>query len=206
MLNEQMLNEKSGTRAAQAAERREQILVAGLDEFCELGYHGASTRQIAERIGVSSGLIFNYFPNKQALYEELVLRALGHVDLGWDEASDEPIEFLTAQVARILGLLASGRDSARLFQFVAYAQWHPGISERVDAAFVAHDIIAQTVPIIEAGQRAGSVRSGDLTTLAVALWSALQGMAEEISVRKLEQLPEPEWLIDIIRAPRAPRP
>ena len=59
---------------------------------------------------------------------------------------------------------------------------------------------------IEAGQRAGSVRSGDLTTLAVALWSALQGMAEEISVRKLEQLPEPEWLIDIIRAPRAPRP
>lgn len=199
MLNEQVLNEKPRLRAAQAAQRREQILTAGLEEFLELGYHGASTRQIAERIGVSSGLIFNYFDSKLALYEELVRLALSHVDLGWDAATDEPLDFLTAQVERFAQLLATGRDAARVFQFVAYAQWHPGISAEVDAAFVEHDIIAQTVPIIEAGQSTGRIRPGDPQALAAALWSALQGLAEEVSVRRLSVLPEPAWLIDIIR-------
>lgn len=54
-------------RGAMTALRRDQLLGAALDLFCEHGYAGTSTRRIAEAAGVAEGLIFHYFPSKQAL-------------------------------------------------------------------------------------------------------------------------------------------
>ncbi len=57
----------SESRQNRRSERRLRILNAALDLFSQQGYHGTSTRQIAQAAGVAEGSIFNYFPTKQHL-------------------------------------------------------------------------------------------------------------------------------------------
>ena len=54
--------------AEPGVDRRQQILEAALDIFADQGFEGATTKQIAARAGVTSGLIYFYFPNKEELF------------------------------------------------------------------------------------------------------------------------------------------
>ncbi|HLR97415.1 MAG TPA: TetR/AcrR family transcriptional regulator [Jiangellaceae bacterium] len=210
MLNDQLLTGQDpahsddvhfDARARQATQRRAQISRAGLSEFLERGYYGASTRSIAQRVGVSSGLIFKYFPSKLALYEELVTFALRHLEWDWDSGLSDPIGFLRAQIRELLTLLDTQPVAGEVFQLVAYAEAHPGISATVDDALATRSIEARTVPLIIEGQQRGEVRTGDAQALATALWAAVQGLAEAVSTRAGIPLPEADWLLDIIRHP-----
>ena len=55
------------TRQHQAQARREQILEAAVRLFAQYGYDGTSTRQIAQEVHITEGLIFHYFPTKADL-------------------------------------------------------------------------------------------------------------------------------------------
>ena len=55
--------------------RRLQLLVAAERTFAKLGYQGAAMENIAGEAGVTRGLVYNYFPDKDALYLECVRRA-----------------------------------------------------------------------------------------------------------------------------------
>lgn len=52
------------------------IIQASIDEFAEKGYSASSTLAIAERAGVSEGLIFKYFKNKATLLRQAVFPIL----------------------------------------------------------------------------------------------------------------------------------
>ena len=62
------------SRELKAAVRREQILSTALRLFCEHGYAGTSTREIARAVGVTEGLLFHYFPSKEQLLFEVAAR------------------------------------------------------------------------------------------------------------------------------------
>ena len=51
--------------------RRAEILEAAQRCFAEHGYEGATVVRLEETTGLSRGAIFNYFPNKQALFVAL---------------------------------------------------------------------------------------------------------------------------------------
>jgi AcrR family transcriptional regulator len=53
---------------------REQILDAAESRFAELGYAGASLRDIAEKAGVTQALLNYYFGSKEGLFVEVYLR------------------------------------------------------------------------------------------------------------------------------------
>ncbi len=53
-------------------ERPQQILKAALDVFGEHGLAGSRLEDIAKQAGVSKGTIYLYFPNKEALFREMV--------------------------------------------------------------------------------------------------------------------------------------
>ncbi|MGH3087880.1 MAG: TetR/AcrR family transcriptional regulator, partial [Rubrobacteraceae bacterium] len=68
---------------AEESDRRAQILGAAFEEFSAKGYKGATIKSIAEEAGLQSpALIYWYFPDKEALFREVlgsripVLRAL----------------------------------------------------------------------------------------------------------------------------------
>lgn len=60
------------------------ILAAALEVFGESGFAQSTTAEIAEKAGVSKGLVFNYFPSKDALLQALVEKMLGEALDFWD--------------------------------------------------------------------------------------------------------------------------
>lgn len=57
-------------------EGQRKIFEAAVDEFAEHGFAGSSTLAIAERAGVSEGLIFKYFKSKATLLKQVVFPVL----------------------------------------------------------------------------------------------------------------------------------
>ena len=50
----------------------EKIMQEGKKEFLEKGFKDASLRNIVKRAGVTTGAFYGYYPNKTALFEDLV--------------------------------------------------------------------------------------------------------------------------------------
>lgn len=67
-------------------DRREQIKVAALGLFAEHGYHGTSTEMIIAKAGVSKGLLFFHFKNKEELLKRLTYEWLDQL---WNELVPE---------------------------------------------------------------------------------------------------------------------
>ena len=60
--------------AAPTASNRDRILDAANRLFCEKGFHGTATRELAEAAGVSLGNIYNHFKGKEELFAALLAR------------------------------------------------------------------------------------------------------------------------------------
>ncbi len=85
--------------------RPQQILDAAFKEFGERGLAGARLDDIAKRAGVAKGTIYLYYPNKEALFREMVRTTIVEAleaaeasrDLGTD---DEPVTEQMRRMAR----------------------------------------------------------------------------------------------------------
>src|SRR5215471_15277464 len=62
---------KSPTSKLSREERRAAIIQAVRRLFADKGFHGTTTRELAEEAGVSEALLFKHFPNKEALYSAM---------------------------------------------------------------------------------------------------------------------------------------
>jgi AcrR family transcriptional regulator len=60
-------------------ERRKAILNAALSVFSEQGFAAARLDDVAQRAGVAKGTLYLYFPDKEALFEQLLLSIAGPV-------------------------------------------------------------------------------------------------------------------------------
>lgn len=59
-------------RAARAAERRQAIVEAAMEEFIARGFAATRLDDIAKRAGVAKGTIYLHFKDKESMFEELV--------------------------------------------------------------------------------------------------------------------------------------
>jgi AcrR family transcriptional regulator len=55
----------------QTQENRRRIQRAALELFTTQGFHGTRNREIAQKIGLSEGAIYTYFPSKEAIFASL---------------------------------------------------------------------------------------------------------------------------------------
>ena len=63
-------------RAARAAERRQAIIEAALDEFIARGFAATRLDDVAKRAGVAKGTIYLHFKDKESMFEELIRTAI----------------------------------------------------------------------------------------------------------------------------------
>jgi len=52
-----------------AEQKHRQMVTMALEEFARCGFHGASLRNIANKAEVSNRTLYNYYPDKMALFE-----------------------------------------------------------------------------------------------------------------------------------------
>ena len=67
------------------AQRRAAIIYAVRGVFADNGFHGTTTRALAEAAGVSEALLFKHFPTKEALYAAMQESCCSEQDLGMFE-------------------------------------------------------------------------------------------------------------------------
>lgn len=63
----------AASKEAKYQKRYAEILDAAAAVFAEKGYHGASTKDIADRLGIRQGSLYYYFPSKEVALEEVCM-------------------------------------------------------------------------------------------------------------------------------------
>lgn len=179
-------------------ERKKQILSIALDEFVSKGYYGTSTREISKIAGISSGLMFHYFENKETLYHTLIAMGTDKMIFDIEIAKKDPQKYFTSVVEKIFEELKNNMFFAKMFLLIDAAQHITGIPEQTKKILVQADICHQCIPIMEIGQRMGQFREGDSRALCVAFFGAIQGIAQEKVRTPDTPLPEARWVMDII--------
>jgi len=73
------MNEKAKKFRRRAEARPDEVLDAALAVFVEKGFAATKVDEVARAAGVSKGLVYLYFPSKEALLEGIVKRALAPI-------------------------------------------------------------------------------------------------------------------------------
>lgn len=108
----------------QAEAQRERILDAAHKCFIERGFHAASIASIAGTAGMSAGLMYRYFKNKNAIVKAIIERELGH------------------SRAKIADLYTRADLLARITEMVR--QWQAGDPQAMNAALYLETSAAAT--------------------------------------------------------------
>ncbi|MGR3278980.1 TetR family transcriptional regulator [Acaryochloris marina NIES-2412] len=66
-------------------QRVDKILNAAADIFDQVGYEAATTHQIAAKAGTAVGSLYQFFPNKAAIFNAMELRHIERVKVFWSE-------------------------------------------------------------------------------------------------------------------------
>ena len=182
--------------------RRQAVIDAAAAVFAEKGYHGASTRDIALRLGMQQGSLYYHFPSKEAALEEVCEVGVADFVEGLApivEGSAPPDEKLRAAVANHLEPLRDKRDYVRVFLFERH---HLPRQTRGHVAALSRDYEELLERLFREGEAAGAFRAGLDAKMAVL---ALNGMLNMAAARwrpgrepSLERLVE--GLADLILA------
>jgi AcrR family transcriptional regulator len=172
--------------ARSRAETRRRLVEAGTELFAGSGLHAVTSAQIARRAGVASGTFYLHFPDKKALFREIVFEALDRLrerqDRAAASAADARAEY-RARTAELLRFAEENRDLVR----VLFGRDHP-------AAELGEDVIERVVPDIESRLRERVAAGAAPTTLH--LGAAAQAVAA-MTVRVVAW-----WVEDPTRASR----
>ena len=186
-------------RDEQKEKRRQEILYAGLNLFIQKGYTGTTIKDIASVVGMSVGLLFHYFKSKEELYLELVSLGVEGPMNTVQPMGAEPMAFFDATAETVISYLKTEPFFTRMFVLMHQAYYSDDVPASVKELLKGFDIYTPTAAIIREGQQNGTIRDGDPYALALAFWSAVQGIAETLALHTQLPCPEGRWLADILR-------
>ncbi|MEO0776021.1 MAG: TetR/AcrR family transcriptional regulator [Bacteroidota bacterium] len=107
----------------------EAILQAALELFGHQGYHSTTISQIAKAAGVSKGLMYNYFPSKEALLDEIIhgVMAVGEELMTLLEGPGSPGERLRKLLLNNIEMLKS---NLHFWKLITSLSFQPEVVER----------------------------------------------------------------------------
>lgn len=187
-------------------ERQEQILSAAAAEFADRGYTGASVNRILEAVGLSKGVLYYYFEDKEDLFVTVLERAMVRLF----EKTGMPLELEEAE--RWLGSLeadgywdalkAMGHGQARVIRSQAWyarmARAWPRLREDPGARAAMDAVVDHGRRMVRAlvrrGREAGLVRQDLPEGLLVECVLALDEAADRWVVERLDAVDDAELL------------
>lgn len=115
-----------------------------------------------------------------------------------ETARNAPCESLLQTIKYIFEQLESNLSFGKMFVFMDQVQ-HTAVKEKeIEPLLESADICRQWEPVILEGQRRGEFREGNPHALCVAVFGAIQGIAQEKVRIPRTPLPKAEWLMDMI--------
>lgn len=175
--------------------RREQIRIEALRQFALKGLVATRIQDIAKGVGMAQGLLYHYYPSKEAIYIDLVNDALDKtveaslalnsmeaparkkIDIALCELfhtveTSERFAQTCCLIAQMENILSQGEEKESIEQ------------KRNEPYRIVADIIRQ-------GQAEGGLTAGDPNELSLLFWSAINGLAiHRVSHAYKEPMPD----------------
>ena len=191
------------TREEQKEQRRQLIIFKALELFTKKGYSDTKIGDIAKAANMSVGLMFHYFESKEKLYEELVHMGAEGTNIPLAMDFENPLDYFSGFLKTLFQYAKEQPWVFYMFVLMSQARRSDGIPPHIKEVAMSVNQVEQSAEIIAAGQKYGYFRDGDPYALSFAFWSSVQGIMEQLAVSpeliEKEQLPETDWIIDIIR-------
>ncbi len=160
-------------------ERREEILTAARHVFARKGLATTRMADLATAAGVSYGLVYHYFPTKEAVYTALIEQAMrGAVTL-----YEEALRRAGSPWERLVWLSEAMLDGVRqhseypLLIARAYASEEIPAEARAMLERYGGETFGNLVELLRHGQATGRVVTGDADELARTYLAVIQGLA-----------------------------
>lgn len=191
-------------------ERKAQILQEALLLFSSKGLSATKIQDIAEAVGMAQGLIYHYFPSKEAIYLELIDRALDKLQQATQSLQNTPCsakEKITLSIGKILNTIAESEAFTQTCRLIAQATNSSAIPEKAKQWIEAkRDLPYQEMAKIFAqGQEEGTIIPADPYQLSVLFWTSLNGLAIFQATRQEKRaLPHASLLINMFLLHRIP--
>lgn len=164
------------TRSFIERARRDQIVRAAIDTIAEVGYAKASIKEIAQRAGISGGLISYHFAGKDELLQQVVADIRAALDHSITERTDETAshsEALRALMAGFVHYCAEHRTEMYALREIAANSAKPDLDDSID----------ELAEMLREGQAEGEFREFDPRLMAVSLNAALEAVPRELYAR-----------------------
>jgi len=115
-------------------DRREQIIDAAMRAFSQKGYSRATNKDIAREAGITPGLIYHYFENKEALFKAIIegrspLKLIN--SLSQQVFTMPPDIFLRFLIIQVLGIIEEEKFGQLLRVIFSELIYNPKITQLV---------------------------------------------------------------------------
>ena len=169
------------TSGTDMARRRREILAAAQEAFDASGYAATTVEEVAAKAGISKGSIYNYFRNKQDLFEHVFSEFLAPDEAEVDRMLAQPrsaaekmlgyLDYCFEQMARFC------RIGKLVLEFWTAAAREP---QHANLAWSLHEMYDRTLErvrsIVAEGIETGEFRPGlDPRTAAAVILAAVDG-------------------------------
>jgi AcrR family transcriptional regulator len=184
--------------------RRETILAAARTVFARNGLAATRIGDISAEAGISQGLLYHYFSNKDALFTAIVeaaLRETAALTAGALQAPGSPWQRLQRLCERMLaGVLEYPEYPLVILQAFTSQAVPEGARAAVEG--YGRQALQDIVALIQQGQAEGQVVAGDPVELAVAFTACIQGVALSRLQAGVSEatLPSAETILRLLRA------
>lgn len=150
MSDQRRLQPRKQPLQSRAELTRQRILAAAAHVFAEYGYAAGTTNRIAEQARISIGSLYQYYPNKDAILVELMVRHLdagreGVLRLGTEQLPDS-LEEIVRRLVRIA--IENHLDDPQLLR-VMIEQMQPSVELREKIAVHQRERIAFIQQLLE---------------------------------------------------------
>ncbi|MGY5130263.1 TetR/AcrR family transcriptional regulator [Streptomyces nigrescens] len=171
---------RSGARRQRLDEnqRRAQIMTAAVEELADCGYDGLSLTRVAERAGVSKGLIWHYFADKDDLMESTAKAAMTTIRDRIANSLDlaEPVpDIIRAALRRVAALTVTHRGELTALNRIVHNLRHPDGTPRLTPEDYEETYQAQE-SLFRRGQSEGTLRDFDTRVMAITYQGAIDMM------------------------------
>lgn len=187
------------------AARRQEILAAALEVFAAKGVAHTKVADIAKAAGLSHGLLYHYFPSKEAVFEAIVEEMMLEADADLAPSTERAITRLTRSISRRIERLSSGDPVRVVTQALLQGE---AISSELQARLGEHlvRVRKRARDLIARAQAEGDL-DGRIAPdqLALALMFLFRGMALDVASFPLP-LPHPQTILAVLGATATKRP
>jgi AcrR family transcriptional regulator len=174
-----MARAETGERSFIERARREQIVAAAIDVLCESGFGASSLGAIAERIGVSKGVLSYHFAGKSELLREVVAQVLTEATAYMTPrvaAATSYLDALRVYVTTNLEFIDQHRREILAFTEIVNGM-PPGGSEPPPYREGHQRAVAELTGLLAAGQAAGEFGPFSAWVTAVSLRASVDALS-----------------------------